>query len=52
MEKKYKAYNEKCKMICFRFRKEKDNKYIQFLKDCPNKTQFLRDAIDRELSRS
>lgn len=50
MEKKYSAYNQKCKLICFRFRKDKDSKYLEFLKNCPNKTQFLKDAIDRELT--
>lgn len=50
MEERFKRYNQKCTFFAFRFRKEKDDKYIKFLKECPDKMAFLRSAIDRELS--
>lgn len=50
-EDKFKKYNKKCKMFCLRFRKEKDEKYINFLNNCPNRADFIRQAIDRELSK-
>ena len=50
MEERFKRYNKKCEFFGFRFRKEKDDKYIQFLKECPNKSEFIRKAIDRELA--
>lgn len=50
MERRYSEYNKKCQMICFRLRKDKDDKYLEFLRNCPNKTQFLKDAIDRALN--
>lgn len=46
---KFKRYNKKCQFFCFRFRKEKDEKYIEFLKNCPNRMEFIRQAIDREI---
>lgn len=49
MDARYKTYNKKCKLFCFRFRREQDGKYIKFLDDCPNKIAFIKKAIDREL---
>ena len=49
---KYKKYDEKCKFVHFRFRKDKDAKYLEFLDSCDNKTEFLRKAIDRELEKA
>lgn len=46
---KFKKYNEKCIFFNLRFRKDKDQKYIDFLKTCPNRVDFIRKAIDREL---
>ena len=46
---KYKRYSDKCAFFCIRFRKDKEKKYIDFLKSCPNKTEFIRKAIDAEL---
>ena len=43
-------YNKKCKFFNFRFRKDKDEKYIRFLDECPNKMEFIREAIDAKLS--
>ena len=48
---KFKKYNSKCVFIGIRLRKEKDEKYIKFLKECPNRTEFIRRAIDQELTR-
>lgn len=42
-------YDAKCKMVTFRFRKDKDEKYLRFLAGCENRTDFLRRAIDREV---
>lgn len=50
-EDKFKKYNKKCKFFCFRFRKEKDQKYIEFLDHCPNRMEFIREAIDAELNK-
>lgn len=50
-EDKFKKYNKKCKFFCFRFRKEKDEKYIEFLDNCPNRMEFIRKAIDAELAK-
>ena len=44
---RFKKYDEKCMFFRFRFRKGKDDKYINFLKSCPNKMEFLRQAIDQ-----
>jgi hypothetical protein len=44
-----KRYDKKCKLFCLRFRNEKDEKYIRFLEECPNRSEFIRKAIDREL---
>ena len=49
MDKKFSTYNEKCKFIHFRFRKDKDAKYLEFLNSLDNKTEFLRNAIDRAI---
>lgn len=46
MADKYKPYNKKCKNYSLRFRKGKDDKYIEFLNKCPNKVDFVRKAID------
>ena len=46
---KYKKYGAKCKAFCIRFRKDKDQHYIDFLNSCPNKADFIRQAIDKEL---
>ena len=51
MDAKFTKYNEKCRFVHFRFRKDKDVKYLEFLDSCENKTEFLRRAIDRELER-
>ena len=50
MQKKFDTYNKKCKFFCLRFRSGKDDKYIKFLQDHPNKVEFIRQAIDRELA--
>lgn len=47
---KAQRYNQKCRFINLRFRKDKDAKYIEFLDSCPNKAEFLRKAIDAELA--
>ena len=49
MDKKFSKYNEKCKFIHFRLRKDKDAKYLEFLNNLDNKTEFLRYAIDRAI---
>ena len=49
---RFDTYNKKCKFFSLRFREESDEKYISFLKNCPNKMQFIRDAIDKALSES
>jgi len=49
METKYERYNKKCKIFCIKFRKDKDEKYINFLNSCPNKVDFIRKAIDEEI---
>ena len=49
-ETKFNRYNKKCKTFCLRLRKEFDQKYIDFLEDCPNRSEFIRRAIDRELA--
>ena len=48
MEKsRYDTYNKKCRFFCIRFRKEEDRKYIDFLDSCPNRVEFIRQAIDK-----
>lgn len=47
---KFQKYNLKCVFFNFRFRKDKDEKYIEFLKNCPNKMEFIRNAIDKEMA--
>lgn len=49
MDSKFVTYNKKCRFFHFRFRKDKDQKYIDFLESVPNQAEFLRNAIDREL---
>lgn len=39
-------YAAKLQQFKISLRKGKDDKYIEFLKDCPNKTEFIRQAID------
>ena len=51
MDAKFTKYNEKCRFVHFRFRKDKDAKYLEFLDNLDNKTEFIRKAIDRELER-
>ena len=46
---KFERYNQKCKLYSFRFRKDSDQKYIDFLDNHPNRTDFLRKAIDEAL---
>ena len=43
---RYSKYNEKCKCYHFRFRKGKDDEYIRFMDNCPNKVETLRKMID------
>ena len=50
-ESKFTRYNKKCKFFCFRFRNGKDAKYIEFLENCPNRMEFIRNAIDAELNK-
>lgn len=50
MNETQKKYDQKCEFIVFRLRKEKDQKYIDFLKAQENRTDFLRRAIDKELN--
>ena len=40
-------YAAKCQQFKFCLRKGKDDKYIEFLNSCPNKTEFIRQAIDQ-----
>lgn len=49
MNESQKRYDQKCEFFIFRFRKDKDQKYIEFLQDQENKTAFLRKAIEREI---
>lgn len=51
-ENKFQRYAKKCRFFCFRLRKDKDKKYIDFLESVPNQAEFLRHAIDRELDTS
>ena len=44
-----KKYDKKCRFVNFRFRKDTDKKYLDFLDNCENKTAFLRNAIDNAL---
>ena len=55
MEKKqtrFDTYNRKCKFFSIRMRLGKDDKYIEFLKECPDRMAFIRDAIDKALAES
>ena len=49
-DNKYTNYNKKCKFFNFRFHKEKDQKYIDFLENCENRTEFIRQAIDAQIA--
>jgi len=51
MEEKFTKYNKKCRFFSLRFRKDKDDKYIEFLENCPNRIEFIRNAIDAELAK-
>jgi hypothetical protein len=51
-ETRFDTYNKKCKFFSIRMREGKDDKYIEFLKNCPNRMGFIRDAIDKALSES
>lgn len=51
MTERFKRYNSKCKFFNLRFRHGKDDKYIEFLESCPNKMDFIRKAIDTEISK-
>jgi hypothetical protein len=42
-------YEENRIGFIFKFRKDTDQKYIEFLKAQENRSAFLREAIDREL---
>lgn len=46
---RYERYAKKCRLFKIRFRKGKDDKYINFLEQCPNKTDFMRQAIEQAL---
>ena len=50
MNESQKRYDQKCEFFIFRFRKDKDQKYIDFLQDQENRTDFIRRAIDKELN--
>ena len=47
---RFKKYNQKCKSYYLKFRRGKDDKYIEFLENCPNKTEFIRKAIEKALN--
>lgn len=47
MEDRKKKYAAKLLQFKFCLRKGKDDKYIEFLKKCPNRTEFIRQAIDQ-----
>lgn len=49
---RYDRYNKKCKFVSFRLRKGIDDEYIDFLNNCKNKTEFLREAIKKELNKN
>jgi hypothetical protein len=51
MEEKFARYNSKCKFFNLRFRKGKDDKYIEFMESLPNKMEFIRKAIDAEIAK-
>ena len=44
---RFERYAKKCRLFKIRFRKGKDDKYIEFLENCPNKTEFIRQAIEQ-----
>lgn len=48
---KFKKYDKKCVFFRLRFRQGKDDKYIEFLRKCPNKMEFIRQAIEQELQK-
>lgn len=47
---RFERYNQKCKFFSIRLRQDKDKKYIKFLDSCPNRVDFIRKAIDKELA--
>ena len=47
---KQQRYDQKCQFYSFRFNKKYDRKYIEFLDRQKNKTDFLRECIDREVA--
>ena len=47
---RFKRYDQKCRILTFRFRKDKDEKYLDFLQKQENRTEWIRKAIDRELN--
>lgn len=49
---RFDRYNKKCKFYSLRFIEGKDEKYIDFMKNCPNRMEFIRKAIDQALSES
>ena len=49
---RFDKYNKKCKMYSLRFVMGKDDKYIDFMKNCPNRMEFIRNAIDQTLAES
>jgi len=51
-ETRFDRYNKKSKFYSIRFIEGKDDKYIAFFKDCPNRMKFIRDAIDKALMES
>lgn len=51
MEDRKKRYAKKLVQIKVSLIKGKDDKYIEFLKSCPNKTEFIRQAIECELKK-
>lgn len=49
---RFDRYNKKCKMFSIRFILGKDDKYIAFMKECPNRMEFIREAIDKAIAES
>ena len=47
---RFDTYNKKCTFFSIRMRTGKDDKYIEFLKNCPNRMEFIRNAIDQALN--
>ena len=49
-ENRFKTYNRKCTFFSVRMRNGKDDKYIEFLKNCPDRMAFIREAIDKAIA--